>query len=142
MSLSNKNQVHITRRSTTVPTKTPDNKQQEEDKPTPPQTIQNALDLLELSRINLYITIARSQNGNAGTESLIKAAEQHAKADGVLDAFALEKMRDKLKKGGLHRHSSTFWTQEVDKLEAVVARRVRNVEQLRADQSRVLNGTV
>ena len=98
MSLSNKKQVHSTRRSTTVPTETPDNKQQEEDRPTPPQTIQNALDLLELARINLYITIARSQNGNAGTYNLIKAAEQHAKADGILDAFALEKMRDKLRK--------------------------------------------
>ena len=142
MSLSNNKQVHSTRRNTTVPTKTPATKQQEEDKPTPPQTVQNALDLLELARINLYITIARSQKGNAGTENLIKAAEQPAKADGNLDAFALEKMRDKLKKGCLHRHPSSFWTREVDKLEAVVTRRVRNVEQLRKDQSRVLNGMV
>lgn len=129
--------------NTTVHATVSDSKQKEKanQKP-PPQSLRNALDLLEITRINLYISRARSQNGNAGTEGLIKAAELHAKAGGVLDDFALEKMRDKLRNGGFHRHSSSFWTQEVDKLEAVLARRVRNVEQLRADQDRVLNGTV
>ena len=140
MTTSKDKEVHSPRHCTTVPATTTDSKQKENGPP-PPQSIGNALEHLELARINLYITKARSQNGNAETESLIQAAEQHAKADGILDAFALEKMRDKLRKGGMFRHSSTFWTQEVDKLEALVARRVRNVEKLRADQNRVLNGT-
>ena len=141
MSPSNKKEVHTTLRTTTLPTTIINTKQEKEKKP-PPQSLRSALELLELTRISLCITKARSQNGNAGTETLIEAAEKHAKADGVLDAYALEKMRDKLRKGGRHRHSSTFWTQEVDKLEAVAARRVRDVEQAKADQSRVLNGTV
>ena len=84
--------------------------------------------VLEMARINLCIVKARSENANATTEALIEAAEEYAKADGVLDEAALEKMREKLRTNFEIRQDVAYWADGVEKMEAGIAVQKANNE--------------